>query len=114
MRSVVVLPAPFGPSRPVTPAVACSDTPSTAVVRWNLRTRPVASIVVMSDTSGVVEAIAAEVCGERGAHRHGGIHELRGTAEHGGGALGDTHAGDDREPAHRDRARGAGGGGTLG
>ena len=47
MRSRVVLPAPFGPRRPNTPAPARRSTPATAVADPNRRMRPVISTLSM-------------------------------------------------------------------
>src|SRR5690242_7155083 len=49
MRSVVVLPAPFGPSRPViSPSRAVNDTPSTAFTAPNALWRFLTSIMAYS------------------------------------------------------------------
>src|ERR1700735_1473451 len=47
MRSKVVLPAPFGPSRPNTPGPARRSTPATAVADPKRRVRPLISTFIV-------------------------------------------------------------------
>ena len=52
MRSSVVLPAPFGPSRPNTPGPACRLTPATAWLRPNRLVRSMISTFITGFLSG--------------------------------------------------------------
>src|SRR4029453_13201011 len=71
IRTVVVLPAPLGPSRPSTvPGGTAKLTPSTAGLSPNLLTRSIASIAgVIGSTVSAVTDTGPTVFGQHGCQR---------------------------------------------
>ena len=64
-RSSVVLPAPFGPSNPVTPGLRSRSTPASARVAPNVRPTPRRLIEAVTITTSTVEAGAADAGARR-------------------------------------------------